>query len=327
MQTASIFSSTKHFVFSILKELVVEGEFQQLLLSILSTYYEHDENKLHIEVLPSMIAESVGFPDNNQIIPFNAAWQLIRLTAKLFDDVEDGSINDQEAQVINLATSFLFVAHYALEKANEFGVQPEVNNLVRKEFTRACLSTCAGQHQDLSFDLDTRAIDPDSWHNTAMLKSGALYSWACQSGAFIGSSDQVLGIKFREFGFHLGIFVQIADDYNGVWGKSEDNDLSKNKYTLPISYARFVSQDPEWETFCTLLSAVREGKPYARQKALEYISTIGGQKFILATAWLERQSALKSIEDIRYPSVVKKKITALFTDIFPALGIFLPHDF
>lgn len=85
------------------------------------------------------------------------------------------------------------------------------------------------------------------------LKTGALITFSCRSGAMLasGSSDQVEALS--EFGRHFGLAFQIFDDLRGIWaesqqtGKAEAKDILNRKKSLPVllAFDRATGRDRE----------------------------------------------------------------------------------
>ena len=214
-QKASDFSRVSDFISGVIWESILESEYQRRL-DRMAAPIQGSQSGLTLEHLPSITCIAVaGNPA--KAIPVTAAWQLIRLAAKLFDDVEDGEAGDRSAELNNLATGCLFVAHAALEKLTEYGIPWEQSQRVKKRFTQACLQTCQGQDVDLSTRWDREIPTPDDWIEVAQAKSGMLFAWGSWAGAVVAGASQEMQVGFWEYGLHLGILVQIADDYNGIW--------------------------------------------------------------------------------------------------------------
>lgn len=253
-----------------------------------------------------------------------AAWQLIRLAAKLFDDVEDGESRDRSAEFTNLATGYLFAAHMPLEKLPEYGIPWEPYQRLKKEFNRACLETCAGQAVDLSTRWDRAVPTPDDWLDVARAKSGALFAWASWAGALVARASTEVQDALWEYGLHLGILVQIADDYNDIWDSPSRSDLSTQRVTLPVSYAHFVANNDERECLISMIRGTTQGQPDALSKERNLLTALGAQKFMLAAAQAQRQAAIEAINYIGLSNPANQKLVTLLNKTFPALVQF-PH--
>jgi geranylgeranyl diphosphate synthase type I len=74
-------------------------------------------------------------------------------------------------------------------------------------------------------------------------KTAALLAAACEIGARLGTNEAPLYRTLANYGEHLGMAFQIADDVLGLWGnprvtgKSARSDLLSRKKSYPVLYA------------------------------------------------------------------------------------------
>lgn len=306
------------FISEIIRESIPEGKYQRYLESVAVSHCGGSRDDLSLDLIPIITCRTVS-GDPAKAIPVTAAWQLIRLAAKLFDDVEDGEAGDRSAEVNNLATGCLFIAYEALEKLTEYGISWEQSHRVRRRFNQACLQTCAGQDFDLATRWDREIPTPDDWMEVARAKSGVLFAWASWAGAMVAGVGQELEDSFWEYGLHLGILVQIADDYNGIWNSSLNTDLSAYRVTLPVSYAHFVANLDERNVLMNLLREANLGNAVAISKGRNLITTLGAQKFILAAAQVQRHESIEVMRRVCLSNQASESLSILLDNTFPAL--------
>jgi geranylgeranyl diphosphate synthase type I len=107
------------------------------------------------------------------------------------------------------------------------------------ELTGALLELCAGQSDDLRFE-ERRIVSLAECMHMAEGKTGALFGAACALGALAAGAAGSRVTALREFGRHLGLAFQLADDRLGIWGdpavtgKPARADLARRKKTLPV---------------------------------------------------------------------------------------------
>ncbi|MDD5369610.1 MAG: polyprenyl synthetase family protein [Anaerolineaceae bacterium] len=253
-----------------------------------------------------------------------ATWQLIRLSAKLFDDVEDEDIESGIAETINRATGLLIAAQIALDRLPDYGISQRLAFKIKIRFNQVCLHTCSGQGADLSTRWDRMQLSPDEWLRIVQAKSGELFAWASWAGAVLAGANKKVQSYFWEYGMHLGILVQIADDFAGVWGPSGSEDLAAYRVTLPISYAQFVAKDEEQELLAQALQKAADGIPQSAITARDVLTGLGAQKFMLATAWIQVQKALSVSFPTSLSSTAIRQLTQLLYSTFPALSMLNP---
>jgi octaprenyl-diphosphate synthase len=74
-------------------------------------------------------------------------------------------------------------------------------------------------------------------------KTAVLFQGACRISAILANADQVKEAALSDFGFHIGMAFQMADDLldytfdSRILGKSVGADLREGKLTLPVIYA------------------------------------------------------------------------------------------
>ncbi len=315
------------FISCVVLDRIPGDSFRERLSELVTSYYQlsAQEPVVYFEFLPAFISQALSPQCIDRTIPITAAWQFIRLAAKLYDDVEDGTIRDGLPETINLATGCLFAAQSALARLEEMAIRRRTVSLMISRFARACLDTCAGQQADLSASGENLSLDPDGWLKNASLKSGALFAWAAWAGAAVSCDDESIAPQFEEFGRHLGILVQIADDYNDLWGEMVSTDLAHEKSGLPLCYARLVARAVERETLERCLSESGQGNLEAMRKVQEIVKDLGGQSYLSSAAWLERQRAACALEGLPFLTEIKGEVLALFDKAFPALT-HLPYE-
>jgi geranylgeranyl pyrophosphate synthase len=290
------------------------------LLALLRQWSEPDTDAPSISVLPRLTCEASG-GDSHQAEPVVVAWQSVRLAVKLLDDVEDGDVSDQPAQAINFATGLLFVGHLALGELAVQGMSSEHPQCLSQALHRAVLRACAGQHADLAAAQTGIAdMDPDDWLETARAKSGEFLAWAAWAGALVAGADQRILACYREYGSHLGVLLQVADDFNGVWGAGDPSDLATAGLTLPVCYALSAVQGMERTRLSGLLERAGRGDEVAEAQAREWLIDLGAQGYLLAVAQVQRRQALSALWRANPVSPAGEQLAALMDRVLPALG-------
>lgn len=326
-QKSCTISTLSEFISRIIRESIPNGKYQHRLETTANTILQSSQDELSLSFLPSLSCGAL-LGDSTKAIPVTTAWQFIRLAAKLYDDVEDGESGDRCAEFTNLATGYLFAAQTALEKLMEYDVPWEPYQRLKNEFNRACLQTCAGQAVDLSTRWDQMVPSPDDWLEVARAKSGVLFAWASWAGALVAGANQEVQDGLWKYGLRLGILVQIADDYNGIWGSPFQSDLFAQRATLPVSYAFFVANNDERDFLKSVLREANQGNPDVLSKERSLLTALGAQKFILAAAMVQRQEAITAIGRIGLSNLASQNLITLLDKVFPALVHlpFTPHE-
>ncbi len=131
---------------------------------------------------------------------------------------------------------------------------------IQRAYSSAILKLTQGQYLDMAYERADQ-VTLDQYFEMVHGKTAALIAAACEIGARIGSTDVNLYRTLSNFGEHLGVAFQIADDILGLWGdpevtgKSVRTDLLSRKKSYPVLYAmqtdagkelRTLYGKPEW---------------------------------------------------------------------------------
>lgn len=286
---------------------VTEKKFSRQLMEIL----EPAGDKL--SVLPLLTCEAAG-GDSDQAIPLMACWQLLRLSAKLLDDVVDVESAYPTPQAIDFAVGLLFLAPLVLEELQSRGVPASRVEGLTRSLYQTSLRACAGQHAEITSHND---IDPDGWLIAARTKSGEPCAWAAWAGAMVAGANEQTLADFRNFGLHLGILLQVADDFNGIWRPSKFSDLRSGQLNLAVCYARFVAKGEQREFLGTLLKNAISGDDTAESEIRQFLIETGAQAYMLVVGGEQRQQALAALQrnDRPCPALV-----SLLDQIWPILA-------
>ncbi len=272
-----------------------------------------------IDDLPALTYLAAG-GDGRQVVPVLAAWRAVHLALKLFDDVEDGDAGDHPSEAINTGTGLLMAAQVALEQLPEYGVSPEAARSVRLAFSRAVLRACVGQQSDLVAGRRPRAsTDPDGWLEIAASKSGELLGWAAWAGALVGASDERTASRYHEYGYYLGVLLQVADDFKDVWHDDGCSDLARGRLTLPVCYALHVTTDEGRALLTDLLERAAAGDGAAEAEARQLLIDLGAQTYLLAVARVQYQQAVAALQSVSGLPAQVQQLTALLDQVLPSL--------
>ena len=246
------------------------------------------------------------------------SWHLVQIAAKLLDDLEDEPVerDAHPALTVNLATALLFVAQLALDIED---AGPETTWEMRRRLDSARLLACGGQHADLQSQIDKQAISPEEWLEIATAKSGALCGWAAWAGAVISGADPRTEEMVQTFGEHLGILLQLSDDYKDIWQTEIDGDLATGSPNLAICYALHVLSGSERAEFCADLERAQQGDLAVQAKLKQTLIACGAQAYMLVVARLQQKYANAAIASLVPP--LKARLEQLVVATFPVLAV------
>jgi len=172
-------------------------------------------------------------------LPSAAALQLLRSAAEIFDDLEDAdkpaSIPARygPARAINIATGLIMLAEQSLTRLAARGVAADTALSVIESVNRSYLTACAGQHLDLAAT-SPGAISEEQYLKIAAMRSASPVECACRAGALLAGAAPGLAAKAGDYGRHIGLSAQIANDIGGI---NDGRDIVSRKITLPTIFA------------------------------------------------------------------------------------------
>lgn len=255
---------------------------------------EKKKRKWPYAYLPFLTCSLTG-GRTEKVVAVATSWNLLHLAAHLFDDIADeGFITGPEGRLspgegVNLGTSFLFLAQIALDELPAAGISLATAWELRQQLNQMVIHMCAGQHQDLA-TMSHPGSDQALYWQIAAAKTGSFFSWASKAGAWLGGSNGLESAACAQFGYNLGLLLQIMDDWYDLYTQECTSDLSQGKRTLPVLYALAAatrSQRQMLEEMLTVIPLDAARATVVRQIILE----LGGIQYVLAQAELHRQRA------------------------------------
>ncbi|MCL5952743.1 MAG: polyprenyl synthetase family protein [Chloroflexi bacterium] len=292
--------------------------FWKELNSIFGRELQDHPADLGIRRLPALACAAVG-GDPTLAEPVTAAWQLIRLAAKLLDDVEDFDVATEAPLMVNVATGLVSLAPLVLRELPTRLLQDMAHD-INLELQRAIMRAAAGQHADLSgAQKESRTEDADTWLEIAVAKSGELLGWATWAGALVGGADAQAQGCLRAYGIHLGVALQMADDFHGIWGSPRVSDLAGHHLNLSVCYARSVLKNDSLEQLETLLSAARQRDKAAEIEARELLVNLGAQGYLLTAARVQQRQALAALDEAETKLKDPAPLAALLNRLMPSV--------
>lgn len=303
----------------VLRELALGEEYRRHLLGVLDRWVAPSTGGAALADLPYLTCYACG-GDPDQVVPIGAAWSLMRLSAKLFDDVEDAEVTIAVPQTINAALGLVMAALSTLTSLPQSLCHGREKGVIAERYTRACVTACGGQHADIAAADALGSLDPDGWLAIARAKSGAFYGWGAWVGAVVASPDDELAERLWQYGAELGVLLQLADDYDGIWCVDGVSDLVAGRPGLPVAYA-LTAAEPEGR------ARLVEGLRRARLGSLEQeravrveLESLGAQAFMLVAGRACIGRALEALAGADLPAGRVDALSSLLTDIFPVLN-------
>jgi geranylgeranyl diphosphate synthase type I len=263
--------------------------------------------------LPALCCQAAG-GDPDRTVGVAAAWVLLYTAAHILDELEDGEIARDASLNINAATGLIFTAFNALTHLQNLDIADRALLVVIEDFVSTPLRMCSGQHADLAMT----ALSLERGWKIAGAKSGAFFALACRAGACLANVEDRVVEYYSQFGYHLGMLVQICDDLQGMRLNAEScSDLAAGKRTLPMLYALSVTPPPIRERLWQALQAAPHD-PAAEAVARQLIEEAGALLYLTVEASRhskQAEAALYAAVPLQSP---RDQLMALLNALMPA---------
>lgn len=218
-----------------------------------------DHRQLDWILLPSLCCQAAGGEPGatNEIA---SAWLLLYTAAHIFDCIEDqDQLDDNLAQWgpgvnINIATGLVISASSIVNDLHQIEHTREIAHELGQDFFGSILTMASGQHADLV----AKQLELKQWNEIAEAKSGSFFSLACRSGARLGTGDPQKIKSYSDYGFQIGMMLQILDDIEDLKSAYDpDNPILVDGIdcSLAVAYALEVLPDGEGRQLLTWIKS------------------------------------------------------------------------
>ncbi len=244
-------------------------------------------------LLPLAGCAAVG-GDARAAIPVAAAWEVLNLAVRIMDDVADqdrpGALwsNVGVPRASNLATAIYTFAYHLLARA---AWSAERYRRINRVFIDEALRLSAGQDRDLR----SAPTTIEEYWRTMEDKNAPAFALACAAGALAGTDSRELVERCRGFGHHLGVALQLFDDFEGLWASDGAGDLGIGKVTVPVLYGLTIDH-PGRDELRRLADQGRLADRADRVRAI--LDGAGARDFVIWAALQERDRAMAALEGL-----------------------------
>lgn len=239
----------------------------------------------HFFQLPNLCCQAAG-GDPRWADELSAAWVLFYAAADIMDSVQDEDapeewwVNAGPGAALSAASGLYFSASRILN--NLYNNSHDVGTIsnVIEHFYDLFLLMCSGQYRDIVAGQPTLE---DYW-KIVEAKSGAFFALACRCGARLATDNAALLEGFSEYGYRLGVLIQIKDELEDVLSPSEIGGIGQRPEfarSLPVLYALEVLPEVDKMKLMENLAAARTSSE-AAEAAVEIIDESGAAIYLLA---------------------------------------------
>jgi heptaprenyl diphosphate synthase len=257
-----------------------------------------------------------GRPTDDALVDAGVVVELVHLSTLYHDDVIDGADVRRGAPAAHVRwtnTVAILTGDFLLARASELSAALGVE--VTRIMARTIADLCTGQIREVQGSGAGRAkglptVLPDREHYLTVIaeKTGSLISASCRLGALLSGLPREAVEALSDFGHHLGMSFQLADDVLDIAseetesGKAPGTDLREGVRTMPVLYA--LEAEGEDSDLAALLDQPTEGNV---AEALEILRGHPAMALARDDARLEAAKAKRSLrgfEGDHYPAAV-----------------------
>ena len=263
-------------------------------------------------LLPCWCCQAAG-GDFDSAEPIAAAWALLYAASHVLDGVEDGEIaghfgpQSGVSQLLNASIGLLASASLVLQKLGSRDLSDALVGELVADVHLCVIRMCEGQHNDLARAESSLEM---AW-KIAALKAGTFFSLACRTGARLATDDPGILQAYTHFGHHLGMLIQIGDDWHDLQPRKDKSDLVRgSELTLPVAYALHVLPPEECARLRACLQAAHCSTS-AEAEAYALIEAAGTELYLATQAIQHRQQAKAALIQASPPSRARDKLAQL----------------
>ena len=290
----------------------------QQVLPVSKLTQDHARDPARWALLPGLCCQAAG-GEPRRADDLALAWFLFYIAAHYFDQVEDQDPPEDGIPVwspgvsVNLATGVLLAASFILNRLNQEANAPVNAERIIDDFYRSLLIMCNGQHLDLVTPQPTL----EQWMQIAGAKSGAFFRLACHAGAAVATDQSATQDAFGDYGFRLGLLLQILDDlgdFRQVTNSGGSVLSADAGRSLAMVYAREVlPSDQQLVLSETLADA--SVSVQAAQKVVDLLDQCGAGLYLDIEIERQRELGIQALHSINPQPPAGEILLSLLTDL------------
>lgn len=212
----------------------------------------------------------------DEILQPAAGLEIFHSFTLLHDDIMDKSTLRRGQETVwkkwNEDTAILSGDVMCIESFRRMAQAPaEVLGKALHLFTKTAAEVCEGQQFDMDFE-KREEVSMAEYMDMVGLKTGVLIACSAEMGALIGGADKRECEALSNYGYHLGLAFQVADDYldaygdSGVFGKAIGGDIVNNKKCWLTTKALEKADENTKKELTDFLALPTESEEDRRQK-------------------------------------------------------------
>lgn len=266
--------------------------------------------------LVCLSAYATGLPvDRSRLVPLAAVAELIHMATLIHDDVVDNATTRRgrpTASVLFGNSVTVLTGDYLLAKAMHL-LAEDGDLAILRTVSQVAIEMSEGEVLQMIHTSDP-FISEQTYFEIIRKKTAVFIRGCCRSGALAAGAPQPMVEALSDYGYHIGMAFQIADDlldYSGNpirMGKPVGSDLREGKFTLPLILTLREAVPADRHRLLQILGApLKDGEI---QQVVEIIRRYDGFCRTKAVATLHAQQAVEALEPLP-DSPIRLSLTAL----------------
>lgn len=245
-----------------------------------------------------------------------AAWFLFHNAARLMDNIEDKDtpdINLPPEISLSAATGLFFTAQYAINRLFQHPDTKNAANDINKAFISKLLIMCEGQHQDIV----QKSPNLKQYWQIAEKKSASFFSLATYSGARIATRNRRILKEFEQYGYHLGLLIQLLDDLEDIY-KWLRSDLTGQHLSSCLPFIYLIEVLPETEKKLLVEYLVEGMNDHSKKTSvIDTLDKNGAVLYLFSEIERHSSLAISSLEKTGARSPAKEKLHQIINQLIP----------
>lgn len=252
-------------------------------------------------MLTALAARSLGY-DGDRHITLAAIIEFIHTSTLLHDDVVDESDLRRGRKTANALwgnAASVLVGDFLYSRS--FQLMVELDSMpVMRVLADTTNRIAEGEVLQL-LHVHNPDTDENAYMDVIERKTAVLFAAATQLAALLAGADAAVQARMRDYGMHLGLAFQIADDvldYTGdpaALGKNLGDDLAEGKATLPLIHAMSQADEAVKQR---LRAIIESGDASAMPDVLAAIEGAGSLEYSLGKAHFHAESAKAALAEV-----------------------------
>ena len=251
-------------------------------------------------------------------IEFSTIFEYLHAATLLHDDVVDGADLRRGRPAAHTkweAPQVVLTGDFLLARALNLAARTRKPDLI-SVIARITQEMSQGEIDQLSWKGSTELTEAQ-YLKIIERKTAVLIEGATRSGAILADADADTETALKDFGYHIGMAFQMADDlldYTATaeqLGKNPGADMREGKLTLPLLYAMDQADANEREWMCAAMGDT-EFDPEKFESLKEKLVRLGGLKYTQDRAQYHVDRAKACLD--RFPDNDSKTLLNLIAD-------------